>query len=103
METVADMLASQPFLAGLSSERMHKLAPWSRTVTFPTGARVFDEGRRADRFWLIRQGRVSLEPQVPGRGAVAVESLGPGAVPGWCRLFRPSTWRLSTLAGGCPT
>ena len=98
METVADMLASQPFLAGLSSERMHKLAPWSRTVTFPTGARIFDEGRRAERFWLIRQGRVSLETQVPGRGAVVVESLGRGAVLGWSWLFPPYRWHFSATA-----
>ena len=103
METVADMLASQPFLAGLSSERMHKLAPWSRTVTFPTGARIFDEGRRAERFWLIRQGRVSLETQVPGRGAVVVESLGRGAVLGWSWLFPPYRWHFSASAGEVTT
>ena len=98
METVADMLASQPFLAGLSPSQMGKLAPWSRTVTFPTGARIFEEGRRAERFWLIRQGRVSLETQVPGRGAVVVESLGRGAVLGWSWLFPPYRWHFSASA-----
>ncbi len=95
METVADMLSAQPFLAGLSPERMAKLTPWSRTVTFPTGARIFEEGRRADRFWLIRQGRVSLETEVPGRGSVVVESLGRGAVLGWSWLFPPYRWHFS--------
>jgi CRP/FNR family transcriptional regulator, cyclic AMP receptor protein len=98
MDTVDDMLAAQPFLAGLSPEQMRKLTPWSRTVTFPTGARIFEEGRRADRFWLIRQGRVALETQVPGRGAVVVEDLGRGAVLGWSWLFPPYRWHFSASA-----
>ena len=99
METVRDMLATQPFLAGLSKEQRDKLLPWARKATFPTGARIFEEGRGADRFWIVREGRVSLETQVPGRGAVVVESLGRGAVLGWSWLFPPYRWHFSAAAG----
>src|SRR5256885_7861678 len=103
METVRDMLSTQPFLAGLSREQRDKLLPWARKATFPTGARIFEEGRRADRFWIVREGRVSLETQVPGRGAVVVESLGRGAVLGWSWLFPPYRWHFSASAAEVTT
>jgi CRP-like cAMP-binding protein len=99
METVRDMLSTQPFLAGLSRTQLDHLLPWSRKATFAAGARVFEEGRRAERFWIIREGRVALETEVPGRGAVVLETLGPGAVLGWSWLFPPYRWHFSAAAG----
>jgi CRP-like cAMP-binding protein len=98
METMRDVLSTQPFLAGLSPAYLDKLLPWSKKSVFPLGARIFEEGRQAERFWLIREGRVSLESQVPGRGAVVVESLGRGAVLGWSWLFPPYRWHFSASA-----
>jgi CRP-like cAMP-binding protein len=98
METVRDMLSTQPFLAGLSRNQLDLLLPWSRKATFPPGARIFEEGRRAERFWIIRDGHVALETQVPGRGAVVLETLGPGAVLGWSWLFPPHRWHFSAVA-----
>jgi CRP/FNR family cyclic AMP-dependent transcriptional regulator len=98
METVRDMLSTQPFLAGLTKEQLDRLLPWSRKATFAAGARIFEEGRRAERFWIIRAGHVALETQVPGRGAVVLETLGPGAVLGWSWLFPPYRWHFSAAA-----
>jgi hypothetical protein len=53
-------------------------------------------------FWLIEQGGIALDMQVPGRGDQIVETLGPGTVLGpW--LHRPTAgisvrWRLATTA-----
>src|SRR6266571_569895 len=91
METVRDLLSTQPFLAGLSPAQLNQLQPWARKAMFPTGARIFEEGRRAERVWL--------ETQLPGRGAVVVESLGRGAVLGWSWLFPPYRWHFSASAG----
>lgn len=99
METMRDLLSTQPFLAGLSPAYLDKLLPWAKTWEFPLGTRIFEEGRQAERFWLIRQGRVSLESHVPGRGAMVVESLGRGAVLGWSWLFPPYRWHYSASAG----
>ena len=99
METMRGLLSTQPFLAGLNSADLDKLVPWSKRSVFPLGARIFEEGRKAERFWLIREGRVSLESQVPGQGTVVVESLGRGAVLGWSWLFPPYRWHFSASAG----
>jgi CRP-like cAMP-binding protein len=98
MDTAYDLLSTQPFLAGLTATQLDKLSFWSKRTVFHAGARLFEEGRRADRFWLLREGHVTLDTHVPGRGDVVVETLGPGAVLGWSWLFAPYRWHFSARA-----
>jgi CRP/FNR family cyclic AMP-dependent transcriptional regulator len=95
MDTTYELLSGQSFLAGLTPAQLDRLSYWARTSTFHAGARLFEEGRRADRFWLIREGHVRLDTHVPGRGAVVVETLGPQSVLGWSWLFPPYRWHFS--------
>ncbi|GAA2632194.1 hypothetical protein GCM10010307_25230 [Streptomyces vastus] len=46
---------------------------FAREVSFPQGARLFNEGGRADRFWIIRTGTVDLDMHIPGRRAAVEE------------------------------
>ncbi len=98
METAYDLLATQPFLQGLSPRHLDKLSYWSKRTVFHAGARLFEEGGRADRFWLIKEGHVALDTQLPGHGTVVVETLGPGAVLGWSWLFPPYRWHFGASA-----
>jgi CRP-like cAMP-binding protein len=98
METAFDLLSAQPFLAGLTDHQLDKLSLWSKRSLFHAGARLFHEGSPADRFWLIRHGRVNLDTSIPGRGDVVVETLGPGAVLGWSWLFPPYRWHFGAVA-----
>ncbi len=98
MITAFDLLSNHPFLAGLSQHQLERLANWSRRSLFHGGSRVFREGDRADGFWLIRDGQVQLDTDVPGRGTVVVETLGPGSVLGWSWLFPPYRWHFGAVA-----
>ena len=98
METAYDLLNAQPFLAGLTDGQLDRLSLWSKRSLFHAGNRVFREGGHADRFWLIREGRVNLDTHVPGRGDVIIESLGPGSVLGWSWLFPPYRWHFGAVA-----
>ncbi len=86
------LLAAQPFLAGLNAQQLGRLACWAKPVEFPAGYRLFDEDGHADRFWILLDGRVSLDTEIPGRGTVIIETLGPGSVVGWSWLFPPHRW-----------
>ncbi|MYU21229.1 cyclic nucleotide-binding domain-containing protein [Streptomyces sp. SID8352] len=70
-------------------ERLMELA---REVSFPEDARIFEVGGRADRFWVIRSGAVSLAQQVTPLQRVTVASLGVGDLLGWSWLFPPYEW-----------
>ncbi|MFF7853665.1 cyclic nucleotide-binding domain-containing protein [Streptomyces sp. NPDC007904] len=70
----------------------------AREVSFPQGARPFEEGGRADRFWVIRTGSVGLGMRVPGRRAAVVGRLGHNELVGWSWLFSPHVRHLGAEA-----
>lgn len=70
----------------------------SRDVHFRKGTRIFEEGRPADRFWIIRSGSVVLDMHVPGRQAARLETLHSEDLLGWSWLFPPYTWHLGAGA-----
>ena len=92
------MTTTTTLLAVLPPEGRERLLELAREVSFPAGTRIFEEGRRADRFWIIRTGSVTLDLHVPGRRAAAVETLGPGDLLGWSWLFPPYSWHLGAEA-----
>ncbi|MCD7442339.1 cyclic nucleotide-binding domain-containing protein [Streptomyces lincolnensis] len=82
----------------LPAEHRQRLLNIAREVSFPQGTRLFEEGGRADRFWIIRTGTVDLDMHVPGRRAAVVESLGHNELVGWSWLYPPHTWHLGAEA-----
>ncbi|MEE1803511.1 MULTISPECIES: cyclic nucleotide-binding domain-containing protein [unclassified Streptomyces] len=92
------MTTTRNMFDGLPPDRRERLREVVTDVTFPDGTRIFDEGRRADRFWVVRSGQVALDVHVPGRQAAVVETLGPGALLGWSWLFPPYVWHLGAQA-----
>jgi CRP-like cAMP-binding protein len=93
-----DLLNAHPFLGGMTPQQLDRIARWGHRSLFHAGARVFSEGGKAERFWLIREGQIALDVHIPGRGDVLVETLGPGAVLGWSWLFPPHRWRFGATA-----
>jgi CRP-like cAMP-binding protein len=93
-----DLLARQPFLAGLTEHQLGLLVPAAGRSMFHAGNRVFHQGTPADQFWLITDGRVYLDSEVPGHGNVVLETLKPGAVLGWSWLYPPYRWHFGAVA-----
>ncbi|MER6083930.1 cyclic nucleotide-binding domain-containing protein [Streptomyces sp. NPDC001833] len=85
-------------LRALPGEHRERLMRFAREVSFPQGTRLFEEGARADRFWIIRSGRVELDMHVPGRRAAVIENLGHDELIGWSWLFAPHVWHLGAEA-----
>ncbi|NGO69192.1 cyclic nucleotide-binding domain-containing protein [Streptomyces boncukensis] len=82
------------FFGVLPGSHRHELRALGEEVSFPVGARIFEEGERADRFWVLRTGTVALDLRVPGRRPVPIETVGPGELLGWSWLFPPYEWHL---------
>jgi CRP-like cAMP-binding protein len=93
-----ELIAAHPFLVGLGPEALARLSTRATPREFCGGARIFDEGGTADRFWLIVAGHIRLDAYVPGRGYVLIESLGEGTVLGWSWLFPPHAWQFGATA-----
>ncbi|CAL9340068.1 hypothetical protein SUDANB105_00251 [Streptomyces sp. enrichment culture] len=82
----------------LPTEHRGTLMSVARGVTIPQGARLFEEGGRADRFWIVRTGTVALDLHVPGRRPAVIETLGFGDLVGCSWLYPPHVWQLGAEA-----
>jgi CRP-like cAMP-binding protein len=65
---------------------------------FNAGDFVFREGQPADRFYLLRHGRVGLEIFPPAGGPLTIETLEEGEVLGFSWLFPPHKSRFDARA-----
>ncbi|TMC12349.1 MAG: cyclic nucleotide-binding domain-containing protein [Chloroflexi bacterium] len=98
MLTVAEAVARCPLFDGLPRRYQELIAGCARFVRFDADVAIFLEGQPADRFFVLREGRVTLEVFSPERGRIVVQTLGPGDALGWSWLFPPYRWHLDAMA-----
>jgi CRP-like cAMP-binding protein len=89
---IHDLLAAHPFFSGLAERDVEFLAGCGRNVHVGAGSHVFHEGEAADRFFVVRAGRVALEALAPGRGPLVIDTVGAGEVLGVSWLIPPYRW-----------
>jgi CRP/FNR family cyclic AMP-dependent transcriptional regulator len=99
-EVTAAALATHPFLHGMSRPHLAILAESASDVVFPARHRLFEDGGRAGRCWLIQSGYVALDLNVPGQGRMKIETIGMGELLGWSWLFPPFTWAFGAVTIG---
>jgi CRP/FNR family transcriptional regulator, cyclic AMP receptor protein len=89
VRTIDELLSDLGVLAGLEAEQRRTIAGCARLQPFAPGELLMREGAPADEFFVIRAGDVALETEVPGRGAVTLETLHAGDVLGWSWIVPP--------------
>jgi CRP-like cAMP-binding protein len=92
------MTSATTMKAALEPVHRERLIHLAREVSFDAGARLFEEGRRADHFWIVRTGTIALDLHVPGRRPAVIETLGHGELVGWSWHFPPYIWQLGAEA-----
>jgi CRP/FNR family transcriptional regulator, cyclic AMP receptor protein len=98
VQTLDELIAGSPVFVGLPAAHLELIAGCGLNERFEAGSYLFREGRPADRFYLIRDGSIALEVEVPGRGRLVLETLGQGEVVGWSWLFEPYRWQFDGRA-----
>lgn len=98
MLTVADEVAACELFRDLAPRHLRIVAGCASFARFPAGAMILREGEPADRFFVLRAGSVALEVASPERGAIVIQTLGPGDALGWSWLFPPFRWHLDAVA-----
>ena len=100
MEGLERIIREQPFFAGLAAEFCDLLCGCAANVRFEAGQYLFHEGRPADRFYIVRHGRVALELTAPGRGALTFQTASEGEIVGLSWLVPPYHWTYDARALG---
>ncbi|MGA9115974.1 MAG: cyclic nucleotide-binding domain-containing protein [Bacteroidota bacterium] len=97
-ENLTDILRSHPFLADLPDAHVQTILGCASNVRFEEGSTLIHEGQVAEKFYLIRTGRVALEINLSERGSLRVQTAGPGEVLGWSWLVSPFRWHFTGMA-----
>ncbi len=92
MEDLKRILAEHPFFSDLGEQYLPLLVGCASNVRFPADEVIFREGGVADRFYLIREGKVALDVCGPGHEPITVQTVGAGEVLGWSWLVPPYRW-----------
>jgi len=98
VENLSEILRQHPFLADLAEEHMALILGCATNAHFPEGSVLISEGNIADKFYLLRSGRVTLEMDMPPRGSLRIQTVGPGEVLGWSWLISPYRWHFTGRA-----
>jgi len=89
VETFEKTLGAHPFFKDLEPHHLDTVVGCTANVIFQAGDFIFREDQAADRFYVVRHGKVAVEVFAPGRGAVTIDTVEEGEVLGWSWLFPP--------------
>ncbi len=96
--SLAEAIASHRFAAGMKPEHVKRLAEVAMFKEFEADEVIFREGEPANRFYLIRHGKIALESTGSGEAAPLVQFVGEGEALGWSWLFAPYYWHFGARA-----
>jgi len=98
MQTLEPILAKHPFFKDLETPYLKLVVGCASNVVFREGQMICRRGGDADRFYLIRHGRVAVELHAAERGTITVQTLGEGDILGWSWLIPPDQWDFDARA-----
>lgn len=87
------MTAEKHLLKALSPGQRDQLMALATEEAFEQGTRVFEERQRAESFWVLRSGSVTLDLRLRADDRpMEVATLHPGDMLGWSWMFPPYEW-----------
>jgi len=98
METLEPLLAGHPFFKGLDPPYLKTLTGCASNGRFAAGEMIFREGEEANKFFLVREGKIAIEVFVEGRGPLTIQTLSAGEILGWSWLVPPYQYRFDARA-----
>lgn len=96
MTSKADLVESSVF-SGLSADMLEKLASIAEDVSLNERQVVFREGDVADKFYVMKRGKVLLEQQVVDKMSVTVDTIKPGESFGIGSVMNDGLYKLSAI------
>jgi len=96
--SIRHLIADSDFFTGLASEQIDFLAKHARIRELREGDTLFRYGDRADHFYLVLKGHISIEVAALEGPPLELQALGPSAVVGWSWLIAPNRWSFQARA-----
>ncbi len=91
-KSVMTLLSEHPFFKGFSSDYLEIIAREAKDVHYETGDIIFRQWEKADAFYLIYRGEITLEILSVEPKSIPIQTLKEGDVLGWSWLVEPYSW-----------
>jgi NADP-reducing hydrogenase subunit HndB len=91
-------LKSVDIFKGLSEDQLKEIQAGCREIEFQIGSKLFAEGDKSDRIWIVVSGQVDLRFELPGRTSTeenTIFSITTGNTLGWSSFVPPFQYKLS--------
>ena len=93
-----DILKSHPFFQDMKEEYLAELTGCASNARFKKGEAIFRLGEEANHFYILREGKITVEIEAAGSRPIIIQTLGEGDVLGWSWLFPPYLWTFDARA-----
>jgi len=98
MKSMDMIIKDHPFCEGLKKEYVDFIAGCASNVRFRAGEVIFKEDGPADKFYLIREGLVTIDMQATGHKHITIQTIGQNQILGWSWLIPPYKCRFTCRA-----
>lgn len=97
-KSIQDELAGHRFFEGMKSEHLEFLAKHAKRRDIKSNDVLFRFEATADRFYLLTDGKVSIEIAAIEGPPLELQALKPGAILGWSWVIPPYKWSFQARA-----
>ncbi|MFH0732155.1 MAG: cyclic nucleotide-binding domain-containing protein [Candidatus Omnitrophota bacterium] len=98
METIRDILKQHSFFKDLKPEYLDFIAGCASNVSFKAGEVILREGEDADKFYVIRHGKISIDIATSRHNSITIQTIKDGDILGWSWLIPPHKHRFNSRA-----
>ncbi|ESS73817.1 cyclic nucleotide-binding protein [Methyloglobulus morosus KoM1] len=96
-QLIVEYLSAHEFFSGLSEETLKYLCEYSSEFAIKKGQILFQQGENADKFYVVRNGRIAIQmPAIIGP-SLEIQTLGKDQVLGWSWLISPYKWNFQAM------
>ena len=98
MPSTADYLTTHAFFSELNEDYIKLLSEFVTERQVAKGEVLFQQGKVADKFYLVRKGQVSVQVPALVGPALELQVLGENQMLGWSWLIPPYRWNFLARA-----
>jgi CRP-like cAMP-binding protein len=97
-QSIEDYLSTHTFFSGLDTRFLKFLSNSAAELRINEGDVLFQQGKRADKFFLLRHGQVSVQVPALVGPTLELQVLGEDQILGWSWLIPPYRWNFQARA-----
>ena len=98
MQSIENYLSAHSFFSGLEDGFMKFLSNSAQELQIKEGNVLFQQGKPADKFYLLRRGHVSVQVPALVGPTLELQVLGEDQILGWSWLIPPYRWNFQARA-----